>query len=260
MIYVFLPAYNEEIALRPLVHKIHETLIKLMPYHILILNDGSNDQTETVVLELKRDYPITVLSHNINQGLGQTMIDGLNYLAKIATEEDLIVTLDSDNTHEPNYISIAIQKIRDGYDLVIMSRFQKGGKEIGLSFGRKIMSRGACLFLKIFFPIKGIRDYSCGFRVFQASAIRRAIQTFDKEFIRLPHLGFVVMCEILIKLRLLGCRITEIPFILRYDQKPGRSKNNIFRTILGYFLLVSLYWGKSLKYTAPLRMNRSDIS
>ncbi len=244
MIYIFLPAYNEEEALPRLVVKI-DIALKSEPYQIIVLDDGSRDQTEEIARELSKKFPLKVLKHSLNLGLGQTMIDGLKYISTLSNPDDWVVTLDCDDTQEPKYIADALKKIKTGYDLVILSRFQKGGGEEGLCFRRKIFSRSACLVLKIAFPVPGVRDYTCGFRVFRAAALQKAFQTFGDRFVRLPHLGFVVSAEILVKLRMLGSRITEVPFVLRYDQKPGKSKNKTMKTILGHFTLVALYWGRS---------------
>ena len=111
---------------------------------------------------------------------------------------------------------------------------------------KSILSRGAGFFLKFFFPIAGVQEYSSGYRVFRASALQRALRVFGKDFVKLPHRGFVVTPEILIKMRMLGCRITEAPFVLNYGQKPGKSKNKPLATIGGYFALVALYWGRKL--------------
>ena len=245
MIFVFLPALNEEIALERLVKKFDLEFAKSgQAYKIVVLDDGSTDRTAETAEALSRRYPVELLRHPVNLGLGPTMRDGLVHCAKIASPEDLIITLDCDDTHEPKYVHSAIGKIEEGYDVVILSRYQKGGGEKGLSRAKSFLSRGAGIFLKLFFPIRGVKEYSCGYRVFKAASIQKAIQVFGGRFIRLDQLGFAVTPEILIKLRMLGCRITEAPFILSYDQKPGESKNRPLKTILGYFALVFLYWGR----------------
>ena len=151
---------------------------------------------------------------------------------------------DCDDTHDPRYIHLALKKLASDADLVILSRYQKGGGEKGLSWMKSILSRGAGLFLKLFFPISGVKEYSCGYRVFKASMLKKAFKVFGDHFVRLPHRGFVVTPEILIKFRMLGARIAEVPFVLRYDQKASPSKNKPLRTIGGYFALVWLYWGR----------------
>jgi dolichol-phosphate mannosyltransferase len=247
MITVFLPAYNEEKALARVVEKFDGVLKALgETYKILVLDDGSRDQTAAIAEDLSGRYPLELLRHPVNLGLGQTMIDGLKKAARDCQPQDWIVTLDCDDTHEPRYLPPALEKIKEGFDVVILSRYQKGGGERGLSLVKSFLSRGAGLFLKIFFPIPGVWEYSCGYRVFRASALQKALEVFGDNFVRLPKMGFVVTPEILIKLRMIGARIAEVPFELKYDQKAGESKNKPLKTIAGYFALVFLYWGRHI--------------
>ena len=247
MIFVFLPAYNEEVALPRLVEKCNIEIRKTSePYKIVVLDDGSSDRTLEVVRDLAKKYPIEAMRHEKNIGLGQTMIDGLRHCAEVSSDGDLVVTLDCDDTHEPKYIPAAVEKIKEGHDVVVLSRYQQGGGERGLSPFKSFLSRGAGFFLKLFFPIRGVREYSCGYRVFRAEALKKAFERFGKDFVRLADRGFVVTPEILIKMRMLGARIAEVPFVLQYDQKPGQSKNRPFKTITGYFWLVALYWGRKM--------------
>ncbi len=245
MIWVFLPAYNEEIALGRVLKKFDDTLkAGTEKYRVVVQDDGSSDGTVAMAGELAKRYPITVLRHEKNMGLGETMRDGFNYLVKVVGDDDVVVTLDCDDTHEAKFVPAAIQKLRSGYDVVALSRFCKGGGQEGLSGVKTFLSMGAGLFLKILFPIRGVREYSCNFRVYTGAILKKADRVFGKDFIRLAHLGFAVSPELLIKMRLLGARIAESPFVLRYDQKPTASKNNSLRTIRGYFAIVRLYLGR----------------
>ena len=245
---VFLPAYNEEIALGILIEKFDAEFKKRgEPYEIVVLDDASRDKTALVAKKMSEKYPVTLLRHETNKGLGQTMIDGLKFVAKNSSAEDVVITLDCDDTHDPEYAHEAIRKMKEGYDLVILSRYQKGGGEKGLSPVKSFLSRGAGTFLKLFFPIRGVKEYSCGYRVFRASALKKAFEIFGDRFIRLPHMGFVVTPEILIQFRRLGFKIAEVPFTLNYDRKPGESKNKPLKTIAGYFALVWLYFGRKVR-------------
>ncbi len=245
MIYIFLPAYNEEIALPRVVEKFARQMKEQSePYRFVVMDDGSGDGTASMARQLSSQYSLELLRHPTNLGLGATLRDGIEYLAKIMCDEDLAVTLDCDDTHEPQFLPAAIHKIRQGYDVVLLSRFCPGGSQGDLRPVRKILSMGAGIFLKIFFPISGVREYACCYRVFRAAVLKRALSVFGKDFIRLASMGFVAVPEILVKLRMLGARITESPFVLQYDQKPGRSKNKPLRTIAGYFVLVALYFGR----------------
>ncbi len=248
MIKIFLPAYNEEEALPRLAEKFDRELKTASEaYQIIVLDDGSEDRTAQIAEDLAKRYPLKLLRHSVNMGLGRTMIDGLEYAAANSSPDDFLVTLDCDDTHDPKYVHEALKKIKEGYDLVILSRYQPGGGERGLSLVKSFLSRGAGFFLKIFFPIRGVKEYSGGYRMFRISALQKAIRHFGKNFIRLPHLGFVVTPEILIKFRMLGFRIAEVPFVLNYQQKPGKSKNKPLKTVMGYFMLVKIYAGKGIR-------------
>lgn len=240
MIRIFLPAWNESGAIPLLVEKFKQTLTE--PYQITIYDDGSTDSTFTVANNLRSDHPIEVLQHKVNQGLGPTLNDGLRHLAKVAQDDDLIVTLDCDDTHEPKYLPDAIQKLRvEKLDVVILSRYVKGSGQSGLSFMKTLTSMGAGIFLKLFFPIKGVMEYSCNYRVIRAGVLKKAIDSFGEEFIAFPHLGFVGAPEILVKLHRVGAKIGESPFVLRYDQKQTPSANQSLKTIRGYFALAAKY-------------------
>lgn len=248
MLIVFLPAYNEEVALGRVVEKFARVFKTLnRDYRIVVMDDGSKDATASVARDLAKQYPLELLQHKQNEGLGATMRDGLEHVAKNSLPNDVVITMDCDDTHDPQYVDKALAKIEEGYDVVILSRYQKGGGEQGLSGFRSVLSRGAGLFLKLFFPIKGVQEYSCGYRVFRVSILKKAFDAFGADFIRLPHMGFVVTPEILIKLRMLGARIAETPFVLQYGLKPGASKNKPMKTIGGYFALILLYFGRRVK-------------
>ncbi len=245
MIYIFLPAYNEAVALPRVVGKFSEELKKRsLLFKFVVLDDGSKDDTAAVAQDLSTRYPLELLKHPVNLGLGSTLKDGIEHLARVTRDDDLVVMLDCDDTHEPEFFPAAREKINKRLDVVLLSIFCPGGGSGTLAPIRKILSMGAGLFLKIFFPIKGVKEYSCCYRVFRASILKKGMDRFGKDFIRLPHMGFVASPEILVRMRMLNARITESPFTLRYEQKPGLSKNKPWKSIAGYFALVVCYFGK----------------
>jgi dolichol-phosphate mannosyltransferase len=91
-----------------------------------------------------------------------------------------------------------------------------------------------------------MQEYSCGFRAYRASKIQEAVGFFGNNFIQLKGLGFTCTLEKLIKLRILGARFSEVPFMLRYDQKQSSSKMVSSITTFGYLTMALLYhwpWG-----------------
>ena len=248
MIYIFLPALNEAIALPIVVNKFVNELNKNKEkYKFVIFDDGSTDNMPQIAIKLADIYPIILLRHDKNKGLGQTMIDGINFLVTRISDDDLIVTMDCDNTHDPKYLSVALKKIREGYDVILLSRFQKGGGQRGVSWFQNIMSKNAGRFLKILFPISGVREYSCNYRIYRGHILKKLKNNFGDKLICLSHLGFAVTPELLIKLRMLKAKISESPFVLRYDKKPTISTKRTLDTIKGYFALAFLYAGRKIK-------------
>ena len=247
MIVVLLPAYNEEASLPRLLPKLKAVMEALgEPYRVVVCNDGSRDGTQRLLDSYSGQLPLEVIEHKINRGLGETARDLFERAAELVAPDDVIVRLDCDDTHEPEFIPQLIAELRTGYDVVIASRFEPGGGQVGVSTYRALISRLANLFMKVFFPIRGLKEYSCGFRAYRGSAIRNAIAFYGNNFIQLKGLGFTVTLEKLVKLKILGARFGEVPFVLRYDQKPSDSKMIGSITTYGYFTMALLYhwpWG-----------------
>ena len=247
MIIILLPAYNEEASLHGLLPKL-KTLFEISEeaYKIIVCNDGSQDKTQEILEKYAEDMPIEIIAHKINRGLGETSRDLFELSGSIAGSGDVIVRLDCDDTHEPEYIPKIIEKVRSGYDVVIASRFAPGGGQLGVSKYRALISLAANTFMKVFFPIKGLREYSSGFRGYKAEIIQDALLIYGNNFIQLKGLGFTCTLEKLVKLKLIGARFGEVPFMLRYDQKQSDSKMVSSVTTMGYLVMTVLYhwpWG-----------------
>ncbi len=239
MVYILLPAYNEERDIGPLLQRISDAMQSLHydNYKVLVVNDGSKDGTVSVVSARQQDMPVELINHEVNKGLGQAMLTGLRRAAELVQDDDVLITMDADNTHDPQLIGAMVGKIRAGASLVIASRYEQGGEEVGLSRLRSFLSRGASTLLKIFFPINGAKDYTCGFRAYQGAALKRAFRAYGDRLVE--ERGFTCMAEILIKLRSVGVRVAEVPLVLRYDLKSGQSKMKVLRTILRYFVMIA---------------------
>lgn len=243
VLWIFLPAFNEAHSLRILLPKLDAAMqAARLPYRVVVVDDGSADGTGAVLREFAARLPLEVVTHPINRGLGETERDGFEFVAARCAPDDVVVRLESDDTHEPEYMIRLLDKLAEGYDVVNTSRFQPGGGQRGLDLRRAALSRGANLFMAAVFRVPGVRDYSCGYRAYRGSVLRDAIQVFGDRFIQLRGLGFTSTLEVMIKLKLLGCRFAEIPFVLRYDQKRGPSKMLGSITTLGYLLMAVLYY------------------
>ena len=248
MLFILLPAYNEEDAIGPLCEKIDAVMKEAgINYEVVTVNDGSRDRTSERLNALMSRFPIKVLTHRLNRGLGETIRDGLEYVAEVGGKHDVVVRMDCDDTHDPHYILGMLEKLKAGYEVVIASRYAPGGGQIGVSLYRRTLSRCANVIMKACFPIRGVKEYSSGYRAYRVALIQDAIDIFGNRFIDLKGMGFTGTVEKLIKCRMMGARVTEHGFVLRYDQKPGPSKVASGLTTLGYLMLIAKYivaWGQ----------------
>lgn len=234
---VVLPAYNEAASLRDLIQRIAEVGAGLaVPYEILVVDDGSADSTASIAQESAASLPVRLLRNPRNLGLGATIARGLREAAHGSGPGDVIVTMDADLTQDPRYIPALIDAWRDGADVVIASRFRPGSRVVGLSAFRRLMTVGARLVLSSLARIPGVRDYSCGYRLYDARVLSDAFERMGDAFI--TQSGFACMVEILVKLRR-AAAIAEVPFELHYDEKRKPSTMRIGRTVRAYFEVIS---------------------
>lgn len=234
---VALPAYNEEAALPALLNSLSETFSRMdHECSVLVVDDGSKDGTAAVVEGYAESMPVRLFKHEMNKGLGVAILNCFREGIREMAADDILVTMDADNTHTPSLIPEMIEKIQSGFDLVIASRYAPGGAEVGLSARRKLMSRGASALLKLGFRIPGARDCSCGYRAYRVSLLTKAFGIYGDRLVE--SAGFVCMAEALVKLALIKAKIGEVPLVLRYDLKGGASKMKVGRTVRQYFDLV----------------------
>ncbi|MDR0611896.1 MAG: glycosyltransferase [Dysgonamonadaceae bacterium] len=237
-LYIVLPAYNEENNLGKLLDRINYYLCDsgIDDYEVLAVNDGSTDRTAEILEEYRQKMPLKVVLHETNKGLGRTIRDGLKHASEAAAANDIIITMDADDTHTPGLIYRMVNTIREGYDVVIASRYQKGARVYGLSFYRKLLSLAASYIFRLFMPIKGVRDFTCGYRAYRAETLKKAFSHYGDKFI--DQEGFQAMVDIILRLRTMNVIFGEVPFILRYDMKQGTSKMNVKSTILKTLRLI----------------------
>lgn len=247
MLWIVLPAYNEEASIPKLFPKIADAMAEYqIQYHIVICNDGSRDLTAQALEPFQKTLPLTILTHRINRGLGETIRDLFEYAAEHAQPDDIIVRLDCDDTHDPKTIIKMKEKIEQGYELVIGSRFAEGGGQQGVVGNRAVLTFAARQFMRTLFPIRGIQEYTSGFRAYRAKLIQDAIAVFGNQFIQLKGFGFACTLEKLVKLNMMNARMTEVGFVLRYDQKASPSKMIASITTYGYLVMAVMYywpWG-----------------
>ena len=236
-----LPAYNEERSLPPLLER-HLALESALRgrgagLHVLVVDDGSRDGTAAAAAAFQGRLALGVIPHGVNRGLGAALRTGLQAALARAADGDVIGTMDADDTHDPAlFVAMWDRLAAERADVVIASRYAPGGGEIGLTPLRSLLSRGASLLLSLAAPVRGARDYTCGFRLYRVATLRRAAAAWGERLIEEP--GFTCMAELLLKLGRGGAAVAETPLVLRYDRKEGASKMKMTRTIARYFSLV----------------------
>jgi dolichol-phosphate mannosyltransferase len=227
---IALPAYNEAEALPLLIPRIDQALANAgIEYDILVVNDCSTDDTVEVTHNLAEQYPVRLVSHAKNQGLGGAISTCILKSMDGLFDDDIIVTLDADNSHPPQLITRMVPMIGEGRDVVIASRYRDGSQVIGLAWHREWLSNISSWVMRILFGIRGVRDYTCGYRAYRVGILRQALAKYDQKLVQ--EKGFAAMAELLLNIGKLNAVIGEVPLILRYDQKEGASKMRLLQTI-----------------------------
>ena len=231
MIHIVLPSFNEADSLKELLPDLVNTFdSERLKYTVYVIDDGSTDGTDRVVKSFSRRFPkVKLVIHKINMGLAEAVNTGFKTALIKSKNGDVLITMDADNTHLPGLIIRMIRLINEGNDIVISSRFVAGSRVKGVPLSRRLLSRTAGVIFKILFPIAGVRDYTCGFRAYRVDIIKRGMEIFGDKFI--SEKGFSCMVDILLKLRSLDPICVEVPMILRYDLKKGKSKMDVWKTV-----------------------------
>ena len=229
-----LPAFNEARSLQLLLRRISE-----MPArpHVIVVDDGSCDLTAEVAGAFALEMPVTLLRHAQNLGLGAALLTGLRFAANACDPADVVIVMDSDNTHDPALIPDMLKKISEGSDIVIASRYLPGSRVHGVSLLRQSLSLGASILMRLAFRIPGVRDYTSGYRAYTAGLLQRSFSAYGDSLIE--ETGFTSVVELLVKTAPLSRGLAEVPLLLHYDRKEGRSKMRILRTVWRYLALVA---------------------
>src|SRR3989339_1009406 len=222
-----LPAYDEEQAVPSVLRDIKESFPSA---RVLLVDDGSKDGTSPTARAAARELGLSLilLRHSGNLGLGKALSTGINYAAENISEKYLVI-FDADATHPARLVHEMIEKAGRGADLVIASRYTRGGAQINLSRGRAGASRIFSLFFHIFFP--SVTDFSSGFRLYRLDFLRKKLFSADLDS------GFVCSFELLLLCLRKGAKIDEVPLFLDYGLKKSRSKFSFFKTLVSYLMI-----------------------
>ena len=228
MIYLILPAYNEERNLVKLFKKINNLII-VKKIIVILVDDCSSDNTKKFK-SYKYKFKLIYKRHEKNMGLSLALESGFNLVKDKAKKKDFIITMDSDNTHPIKIIPKMLETMKkNNPDIVIASRFLPSSKVNGLSFFRKFLSIIAKYIFSYSFPHKNLKEYTCNFRVYRTHLIKELMK--NKKFFK--NEDFNIAAKILLSL-IRGnkdLKIFEYPLILNYHYKIGSSKMSVLKNI-----------------------------
>ncbi len=210
---VIVPTYNERENIEPLIERLLELPIDL---HVIVVDDNSPDGTGDIAdrLAIKNPGRVDVVHREGKLGLGTAYIAGFYHA--IAQQRDLVVTMDADFSHPPENIPVMIDKIQEGYDLVIGSRYVPGGKAVECTLPRKMLSWGANAFARLALGLSA-HDTTAGFRCYR----REVLESVDLENIFSNGYSFLV--EMLYKVQRQGWKVGEVPIVF-HNRQQGVSK------------------------------------
>jgi dolichol-phosphate mannosyltransferase len=211
-----LPTYNERENLAATVSRIMAVSDEAgLGLNILIVDDASPDGTGELADAIAAEEPrVAVLHRAGKQGLGRAYVAG--FRKALADGAQLIFEIDADLSHDPAYLPAMVACIGRGADIVLGSRYVPGGGVSGWSLGRRIVSRGGCLYAQTILGLS-YRDLTGGFKCFR----RRVLETLDLEAIGASGYGFQI--ETTWRAHHAGFCIVEMPFVF-VDRRVGQSK------------------------------------
>ncbi len=237
MIFILLPAYNEALNIAAVTQDISAVLSKSgEKFRIVVINDGSTDTTRSVVEDLEKKLPLQCLHFENNRGVDAVFREGIAFVCGQAADTDSLISLDCDRTHPAGAMPLLMEALRQGNDIAIASRYHPDSTTTQLPWKRELLSNVINSALKFLFPLDNARDYTTFYRAYRVGVLKKARNLLNNDFI--SSKGFPCVAEILIKLRYLSPRVAEVPLHLRFDQRTGKSKMKIFRTIYSYAGLI----------------------
>lgn len=219
-IFVIPATYNEADNIEKFITVLEEEVfpkIKGHEMYILVADDYSPDGTGEIVKKLMKKYPNLNINQGEKKGLGAAYIRTMGYAIE-KQGADLVISIDADFQFDPHDVPRFIEKIDEGYDMVIQSRYSNGGSiPKNWPIQRKAFSKCANLFVRTVFMRFGIHDWTGGFR-----AIRKEVfQKVRHEM--LGYNGYIFQIAFLHKAVRDGFRIGEVPLHFS-DRKLGNSK------------------------------------
>ena len=226
---VVLPTYNEAENIERFLRAVREASPDT---DVLVVDDDSPDGTGALVEKIDAELGrIKLLSRPGKRGLGSAYRDGFAHV--LQADYDVVVTMDADLSHDPEQIPDFLDKITDGTDLVIGSRYVTGGGTTDWPVRRQLLSRWGNAYTRTILGVSP-RDCTGGYRAYRATSL----QAIDPAATSAE--GYAFMTELVRRMSAMDASIIELPIVFR-DRKLGKSKMS-GRIIIESMMLVTR-WG-----------------
>ncbi len=224
--WVVLPTYNEIENLPQIAPAI---LRQLPEATLLVVDDSSPDGTGALADRLAAENDkVRVLHRAVKQGLGKAYTDGFRHALDAGAE--VVVQMDADWSHDPAYLPAMVAALRNGADLVIGSRYVKGGGVRNWGILRRLVSRGGSIFARTVLRLSA-HDLTGGFKAWRRATLAAL------PWSSLHSGGYVFQIETTFRASRAGARVVELPIVF-VDRRLGASKMS--RRIIFEALLVVL--------------------
>lgn len=229
---IIIPTYNEKQNIEKLVAKVFEVCPQT---HILIVDDNSPDGTGILIDQLIADNIYNTQLHVMHRagklGLGTAYIEGFKW--GLAQGFEAFVSMDADFSHNPDYLPEMVKQLQSA-DLVIGSRYVKGGGVEDWSWLRRFISRGGNIYAQCVL-LSNVHDLTGGFNGYHAAWLKKI--NLDKVMSK----GYCFQIEMKFRHILGGAKVKEFPIVFT-DRILGKSKMNshIFKEAVLKVLQLSL--------------------
>ena len=211
---VLLPTYNERENLEAIVTAIFAAQPRL---EILVIDDASPDGTGDLADDLAAAEPrLSVLHRAGKEGLGRAYLDGFAHVLAKGQGYEWILQMDADFSHDPGHLEAILEAASAGADVVIGSRYVRGGRTVGWSWHRRLLSRAGGTYARLVLGV-GIRDLTAGFVCYR----REVLEALDLKGVEASGYGFQI--EMKFRCERMGCVIREVPIAFP-DRQVGTSK------------------------------------
>lgn len=233
-IIVVIPTYNERNNIQELIKNIFKACSTI---EVLVIDDNSPDGTSEVIEKLLAHYSnLRLITRRYKLGLASAYIDGFRYALEKGYE--VIIQMDADLSHSPFYIPPMIDLLNE-YDLVIGSRYIKGGDMLNCPPIRTLLSKLANIFAKTLLAIP-INDLTSGFKCMKANILKNI------DFSAISPKGYVFQIEMVFRAFLEGFKIVEYP-ILFEGRKNEKSKMSLGVVMEAFFRVIFLCFDRFLQ-------------